>query len=62
MVHYVCRERCGSTSPTKGICKTKKCPAFEEPLNACNCKDGEHRIPLTEDSDDEQEESDDSTK
>ena len=62
MIHYVCRERCGSTSNSEGKCQTKNCPAYGEPLKACNCKDGEHRIPLTEDSDDEQEEADESTK
>jgi len=62
MIHYVCSERCGSTSTTKGTCQTKKCAAYGKPLKPCNCTDGKHRIPLTEDSDDEQEEADESTK
>jgi len=62
MIHYVCSERCGSTSTSEGKCKTKKCAAFGKPLKPCNCTDGKHCVPLTEDSDDEQEEADDSTK
>ena len=62
MVHYVCSERCGSTSTTPSFCQTKNCVAYKKPLKPCNCKDGKHRIPLTEDSDDEQEEATQATK
>lgn len=62
MVHYVCSERCGSTSKTPGNCQTKSCTKYGKPLKPCNCTDGKHSVPLTEDSDEEQEEANDSTK
>ena len=62
MLHYVCSERCGSTAQTAGVCQTKNCSSYGKPLKPCNCKDGKHSIPLTEESDEEHEEADESTK
>ena len=62
MIHYVCSERCGSTSKTASTCQTKKCVAYGKPLKPCNCKDEKHSIPLTEDSEEEHEEADEATK
>lgn len=42
MAHYICTGGCGGVSDTAGVCKTEGCSKEGEPLEFCDCTDGEH--------------------
>ncbi len=41
MAHYVCPE-CGGKSDVPKMCGTEGCARNGEPLQECNCVDGQH--------------------
>ncbi len=43
MPHYICTGECHGESQKPGICQTKDCSKFGEPLEECHCDDGWHK-------------------
>jgi hypothetical protein len=41
-LHYICTGTCHGVSNQPGECKDDSCVAFGEPLEECDCDDGEH--------------------
>lgn len=41
-LHYICTGTCHGVSNQPGECKDDSCVAFGEPLEECDCDDGDH--------------------
>ncbi len=42
MTHFVCKGTCGGESERAGTCQSPDCTMHDQPLEACNCRDGKH--------------------
>ncbi|OGY96968.1 MAG: hypothetical protein A2122_00020 [Candidatus Liptonbacteria bacterium GWB1_49_6] len=42
MEHYICTGGCNAVSETPGTCQDEDCSKRGEPLDLCECEDGEH--------------------
>lgn len=42
MIHYICTGGCEGVSEKPGVCQAEDCAKHGEPLEACECEDGEH--------------------
>ncbi|MBI5732743.1 hypothetical protein HY967_02160 [Candidatus Jorgensenbacteria bacterium] len=40
--HYICTGGCRGVSKVPGVCQSKECPLYSEPLDRCDCEDGNH--------------------
>lgn len=40
--HYICTGGCQGVSDRPGVCQTSGCPKHNQPLQECDCVDGEH--------------------
>lgn len=41
--HFVCDGGCHGNSDTPGSCNTESCPKYGQPLQECQCSDGQHQ-------------------
>lgn len=57
MAHYICTGSCEGVSDRPGVCKTEGCIKEGQPLESCECTDGEHNgLSEIEEIEEEQEE------
>jgi len=42
MEHYICTGGCKGVSEEAGVCRAADCPRHGEPMEKCDCEDGEH--------------------
>ena len=55
MMHYICTGECGGVADKPGICQAENCPKSGEPLEECECTDGQHDGRMENDSEEEEE-------
>ena len=44
MSHYICRGGCGGVADQPGACQEEVCDNWGEPLEVCECVDGQHEV------------------
>jgi hypothetical protein len=42
--HFICKGTCNGVSPVMRRCGAKDCTLYDQPLVACSCTDGKHKM------------------